>query len=377
MYRILTHPIYSNFGGILQAFALQRAVRQLGQECSTIDYLPIIDCERYSNASFFKRLKFKWALQRLKWGIGRVRFPWYLFPQIADAFKARFMQMCPLDNKRENLPSFADGTPFIVGSDQVWRCVYARRMQSVPFFFLDFATQDQRRRSIAYAASFASDEWEGTPEETAECARLLREFKAVSVREHSGVQICRDAFGVEAVQMPDPTLLLDAGEYESVIADWQTSSLPEPSIVAYILDENAQHEQLIQGVARKASLRIQMLPQPKTALKVANQLPLSVPQWLRYVRDGEYVVTDSFHGCVFAIIFNKPFVCLGNEMRGTARFDSLLGTFNLQDRLLMNPTPERALEVLRRPIDWAEVNTLREAEKMRGLDFLAQNLEKE
>ena len=106
-----------------------------------------------------------------------------------------------------------------------------------------------------------------------------------------------------------------------------------------------------------------------------DRIPLSIPQWLRCIRDSECVLTDSFHGCVFAIIFNKPFVCLGNASRGSARFDSLLGTFGLQERLLINPTPEQVANLMRNPIDWEQVNAIRSSEKQRALQFLKENLE--
>lgn len=264
--------------------------------------------------------------------------------------------------------------PFIVGSDQVWRGIYARNIESLPFFFLDFATPEQRQRSIAYAASFGSDEWEGTPEETAECARLLKEFKAVSVREHSGIRICQEVFGVEAVQMPDPTLLLEPADYSWVIRHWWTRRLPAPFMAVYLLDETEEKKQLTQDVAAAAQLYPQQLTAHGDAAKAMDRIPLSVPQWLRCMRDCECVLTDSFHGCVFAIIFNKPFVCLGNESRGTARFDSLLGTFGLQERILSNPSPEQVAACMRQPIDWERVNSIRHAEQQRALDFLRKNL---
>lgn len=97
-------------------------------------------------------------------------------------------------------------------------------------------------------------------------------------------------------------------------------------------------------------------------------------QWLRYLRDCDAVVTDSFHGCVFSIIYNKPFVCLGNEGRGSTRFDTLFQVFGLEDRLVTSRDPEKVLRVLQKPIDWERVNAIHEAERQRGLDFLKSNL---
>lgn len=286
------------------------------------------------------------------------------------------MKLWKLDTHNMNMMTIPKKDAFIIGSDQVWRCEYTRDYVSTPFFFLNFAEPEQRQRSIAYAASFGSDEWEGTPEETVECARLLKDFKAVSVREHSGIKICREFFGVNAVQMPDPTLLLEPEDYSRLIRRWWTRRLPKPSMAVYLLDETEEKKRLTQSVAEQSELYPQQLTAHGDAPRAMDRIPLSVPQWLRCIRDAECVLTDSFHGCVFAIIFNKPFVCLGNKARGSARFDSLLGTFGLQERLLTNPTAVQVAECMRTPIDWERVNFLRHSEQQRAYDFLKQNLEK-
>ncbi len=261
---------------------------------------------------------------------------------------------------------------FVVGSDQVWRCVYTRGMRGVPFFFLDFVSEEVRRRSISYAASFGTDDWEGTPDETTVCRKLLQQFKAVSVREHSGVKICREVFGVEAVQMPDPTFLVEERGYQHIIDSEKTHQREKPYIAAYVLDESEAPLRALHAVSDKLNLPIQHLLPHVDAKHRRDRFPISVPQWLRYMKECEFVVTDSFHGCVFAIIFNKPFVCLGNEGRGSARFDTLFQTFHLESRLATSSA--QAVAVAREPIDWAAVNAIHESERERGLAFLRENL---
>lgn len=377
MYRILAHAIFHNLGGLLQAYALQKVVQKLGFTCCTIDYLPQLEFS-WLRLQGPRAISLYWLTYiRMLLGSRSDWFPRFLMPWRAKGFKSKFMKLCPLDGERKRLACLADGMPFIVGSDQVWRGVYAREMENLPFFFLSFATQRQRQRSIAYAASFGSDEWEGTPEETEECARLIKDFKAVSVREHSGIRLCREVFGVEAVQMPDPTLLLEPEDYTRVIRKWWTRRLPQPFLAVYLLDETEEKRELTRAVAAESQLYPQQLTAHGDAPRAMDRIPLSVPQWLRCMRDSECVLTDSFHGCVFAIIFNKPFVCLGNARRGSARFDSLLSTFGLQERLLTNPTADQVAQRMREPIDWARVNTIRRSEQQRAFDFLNQHLEKD
>lgn len=375
MFRILPHPIVNNYGGLLQAFALQQVLSKIGVKNQVINYFSRKWGIQQASENFRSKCRGIINLFKIILLARPIALPGMFSPLIFRAVKRRFMRMWNLDLRRTEL----DGTKksniaYIVGSDQVWRCIYARNIESAPFFFLNFATLEQRQRSIAYAASFGSDEWEGTPEETAECARLLRDFKVVSVREHSGIRICRDVFGVKAVQMPDPTLLLEQEDYNRLIRRWRTKSTKTPFMAVYLLDETAEKTELVQGLSQCTGLYPQHLMPHPGAEKLMDRLPLSIPQWLRFIRDSECVLTDSFHGCVFSIIFNKPFICLGNENRGSARFDSLLGTFGLRDRLVTNYDKDAILQLLNTPIDWESVNEIRHSEQKRAIEFLEEHL---
>lgn len=261
----------------------------------------------------------------------------------------------------------------VVGSDQVWRGRYVRSMNSLPFFFLDFATDAVRCSSIAYAASFGTDTWEGNEQETEVCRKLLQDFKAVSVRESSGVDVCRSVFDRAALHVADPTLLLQSSDYQALIDDEKGKSPDTPFISTYLLDS---HSEASSAIARRLNLPIQPLKDNPQAPRRRDRFPISVGQWLRLIRDAEYFITDSFHGCVFAIIFNKPFVCLGNESRGSTRFDSLLSTFGLQDRLITTRDADTIVQTLTTPIDWDRVNAIRRTEQQRAYGFLLSNLGK-
>ena len=100
----------------------------------------------------------------------------------------------------------------------------------------------------------------------------------------------------------------------------------------------------------------------------------SVHQWLRGFYDADFILTDSFHGCVFSIIFNKPFVVIGNENRGLSRFISLLSLFGLEDRMIKHSNCMDVNKVLMNKIDWEDVNGRLESLKMTSFLFLKQNL---
>ncbi len=357
---IITHPLWGNYGGMLQAYALQTVL----QDCTQIK----AEVKHGMHPQLNLLGYIKYLLRKLQLSIGftspHTPIHTRVILDMAESFRTQHVEC-------------SDGVnidKYVVGSDQVWRKSAADYIGGIRQFFLDFATKEQRNRSIAYAASFGTAEWEGSPEETKECVRLLREFKAVSVREHSGVKICKEVFGVDAVQMPDPTLLLHPEDYGKII-DSEKTWLPDDKYAAvYVLDETESKAELLQLSAKTMNIQLQHLMPHATAKKRRDRFPISVPQWLRLIRDCEYFITDSFHGCVFAIIFNKPFVCLGNEGRGNARFDTLLGTFGLEDRIITGATPEKVMTVLNSPIDWKRINTVLDTERKRGINFLKENL---
>ena len=375
MHHIITHPILLNYGGILQAYALQRSVEQLGIACTNIHYAPRFVRNRPRIRGIRSALR-HWLpfLRRLCVPCsGQLDF--HAYPFIHNGFRTFIMKAWKCHSLQDQLQQLPEEDAFIVGSDQVWRGSHANGIESLPHFFLSFASEQQRNRSIAYAASFGSDSWEGSPEETAECARLLKDFKAVSVREHSGIRLCREVFGVEAAQMPDPTLLLEPKDYLHICKHSWTRRKKIPYIAAYLLDETPQAIQILNESAESLGFGIQHLKEHSDALRASDRLPLSVPQWLRYISDSQCVLTDSFHGCVFAIIFNKPFVCLGNELRGSARFESLLSTFGLQERLVTKHDASHILHLMKAPIDWEQVNQTRQLEKARAIRFIKENLD--
>ena len=97
-----------------------------------------------------------------------------------------------------------------------------------------------------------------------------------------------------------------------------------------------------------------------------------VEKWLRAFYDAEFVITDSFHACVFSLIFNKPFIVYGNKERGFARFESLLNLFGLEERLVCSPNDVK--KTLEKNIDWNRVNSIHKQMKEKSLSFLVKNL---
>ena len=329
---IITLPLHTNYGGILQAYALQTVLERMGHDVRLVEErrgplrLPLWKAPLSYGKRIVKNLAGKPMPVFYEQKVNR-EDP--VTRQHTDKFIGKYIN-------RRVVESFADiregdFDAIVVGSDQIWRPMY---FHGIEHAYLDFAEGWTIRR-VAYAASFGTDEWEYTARQTRRCGALLRGFDAVSVREASGVGLCREHFGVEARQVLDPTMLLTAADYMKLVEAAATPASPG-TLLCYILDETPAKAALAGRIASERALvpfrvnsRVEDICAP-----LAERIQPPVEQWLRGFMDAEFVVTDSFHACVFSILFGKPFIAIGNAGRGLSRFVSLLGMFGLEDRLI-------------------------------------------
>jgi polysaccharide pyruvyl transferase WcaK-like protein len=235
-------------------------------------------------------------------------------------------------------------------------------------------------KRISYAASFGKDDLSEYGDKLIKkSAALAKKFDAISVREDSGVDICNEYWGVKAQQHVDPTLLLEKNDYLKLIhEDINILKKSDGQISTYVLDSDKNKDEIIDKVCSHLKLKSFdiMPPKPMTKKELRSNpnkyaLP-HVTQWLKSFKDADFVITDSFHGTVFSIIFNKPFIAIGNKERGLTRFSSLLRLFKLEDRLVSNSNG--ALSIVNSPINWREVNDVKFREKKRGIKYLIDNL---
>jgi len=332
---ILTQPLGKNYGGIMQAWALQQVLRDAGHEPVTIDRQPDAKSPAYNAARIGYRALRK-LLGKQKGPIKLERHMPTIFGQ-TNGFIERNLKMSEPLNSTAKLKAHFEREQYdavIVGSDQTWRPCYSPNIDN---FFLDFLQGGDIKR-IAYASSFGVEGWEFTEEQTRRCASLAKKFDAISVRENSGVGLCKKYFGVDAAHVLDPTLMVEGKVYEAL---YKKKDLPaRQGIYTYILDQAEWKDQVVKKV-KLALNKPQFSNQPaKTDLAKLSRENLeefvlpSLEGWVKGFAEADFVVTDSFHGTIFSIIFNKPFICLVNPERGLSRFTSLLGEVEMLDRLV-------------------------------------------
>ena len=216
---------------------------------------------------------------------------------------------------------------FVLASDQLWH--YPKPFGKT--FFLDFANDNKRKISIA--TSFG-DGYIDPVTEYDEAKFHMNRLDRVSVREDMGISICKEVFGIcDAKQILDPVFLCDLSVYENLIL---CSKKIEPNkyLLCYLLDDSSKDENLIQEISSILKLKIVYINDVDYLRKKEKaQQNIDIEDWLYYFKHAEAVITDSFHGTCFAMIFGKPFVSIVNQSRGISRFTSLLKLFNEEERL--------------------------------------------
>ena len=363
---ILTLPLHTNFGGILQCYALQTVLERMGHDVTVLNTnFKNVSCKVRAEI-FIKRLV-KTILRKESRFYG-----WKTDIEVTHQYTQAFIDKYIHIRNISDLFLLRDGEfdAIVVGSDQIWRPLY---YQPIANAYLNFAKNWTSIKRMAYAASFGVDRWEYTPEETEECASLLKLFNAVSVRESSGIDLCRKNFEREAVQVLDPTLLLTKEDYESFttlpIAKRQNGGL-----CYYFLDTTSDKLRLAKKIAEKHRLisyeAANNSDTEKYYLHFEKRIQKPIEQWLADLMDASFIVTDSFHGCVFSIIFNKPFIAVENVKRGIARLKSLLSMFGLDNRLISISDSSSIQQM--QEIKWDNVNRILNENRESSLSFLRE-----
>ncbi|EJW89438.1 Polysaccharide pyruvyl transferase, partial [gut metagenome] len=343
----------------MQCYALQQILQKMGHEAIVLErefnrqYTVKGACAYYSKLLIKKMLRRQasWhyhVAQERRDYIAKHTYRFieqYIFPRSKHCYTTEQL-------KQEVARLQLDAV--VVGSDQVWRPDYSPCQTN---YFFDFLPEDSSVKRISYAASFGGDAWLFSPELTQQCGKLLQRFISVSVREQSAIQLCKKHFGVDAVQVLDPTMLLEPSDYQKIVGQ---RTQKRGSLFCYVLDRSNEKRELIQQIATRTSRKpFENMPElPDSIYNLYGDIDKCVyppvEDWLSAFMEAEMVVTDSFHGTVFSILFNKPFWVVGNEGRGMARFESLLSMYGLQERMITASSVSKV--DLHASIDWQRVN---------------------
>lgn len=357
---IVTQPLEMNYGGILQNWALQQVLKRLGHDPITIDAyqryggLHVV----YRNIANF----YNWIIRRHCKGRFYLHLPYQ--GAVRQEFTGKFIEnyIDKTDVMREYKHDVVQRyglDAIVVGSDQVWRLDY--NSDHIEDMFLHFA-KFQNVKRIVYAASFGVDEWQFSPKQTAACAELAKTFDAVSVREASGLSLCKEYLGVNAKCVLDPTMLLPSAAYRSLLIGIDLKK--EHYLAVYCLDITPDKKLFFEQLANDRGLVVRYFT-------TGWQSKFTVEQWLLMIEHASMVVTDSFHGTVFSILFGKEFFTMGNPLRGNTRISGLLEQLGLEGRLISDTEPVEPADCV---INWQDVYSRLDVKRKESIEFLENAL---
>lgn len=321
---ILTYHTGYNYGASLQAYALQTTIERMGKKCEIINF----ETERFvaSREMFSRRPSRPKELIKIL-----MRLP-YSSPlkerqRMFDSYTRNCLKLSPLYRTEEEVVSHASEYACIVcGSDQIWNLSHQDSPAANPLYFLNFPKNQKR---ISYAASFGK--WvREAPQHEDVFLPWLKQFDAISVRETSGVEYVR-SLGLDCTLCLDPTVLLDAQDYEPICAE---RVVDQQYVLLFSWSCTKEVLTAAKLVAKRLGLPLlNIVPPPRAAFKgIPRKLDVGPREFLSMVKNASFVVTNSFHGTAFSTTFEKPYISVVSGSPDT-RMSSLLSQLGLEDHL--------------------------------------------
>lgn len=339
-----------NYGAELQAYATIKVLQNMGHEVELIDI----------RLSDYPRLNWRGRIADTISKIG----PGY--HKFCDFWKKNI----PTTKRYRTIESIQRNPPqadvYMVGSDQVWNPELTRNLFAI--FFLNFGKADMRR--ISYASSFGTDKW-NFADLKSEIKRLLERFDNVTCREESGVRILKDEFGIDADMVLDPTLLLE--DYRELTGDVKERE----TLVFYPLLPDRKLETYSRTIALELGLEFVNNNSIKMIGGKIEWDRLSVAEWVKNIAEARFVITRSFHGMVFSVLYKKQFaVLVGKNGLGT-RLESLLKLLNLEDRIFYSEDEMSKAKPWMNKIDYEKVTSLLKEYRKKSITILKHSIERE
>lgn len=357
----VTWITYRNLGTCLQAYALQKAIQALGHENAVIDDARIVRSVPRKRFSLLRMLRsIPWLCPK------RTEFT----RRIADVESeiARFKSlMMNVDSSWTDLDELGRKyDAFIAGSDQIW----SPYVPFNPYYYLSFTSAPK----IAYAPSFGSESY---PEAMVSAVKpLLQSFSHLSVREKAGQSILKERFGLDSRLVCDPTMLLGVEEWDRISRKIQVF---RPYVLLYLLTYNASYVDCVRQYCRKMNLELKVVVTNHDMIGVGDDLYCGPREFLSYVKAASICFTDSFHGTIFSLLFQKEFVTFKRFRPGSAgsqnsRVENLLCELGLESRLLSEESLSGASSGCFPQVDYSQVNVKIARLREESLQYLERSL---
>lgn len=398
---VLTQPLWNNYGCLLQAYALQITIKRLGFDVCT-------DRRERRFSSFagnakddLKRFVAHFLLQRKSVKLFPYRFNSEIWQKVSANTQRFVNQRLPtvdfFDEKGRPREDINKRDVFVFGSDQIWRDSYGR----VETYFGDFL-EGKGVKKIAYAASFGLESWQFTPERTKRLFDLARSFSGIGVREEDMADLMHKNFSsvagkeadkLEITHVADPTLLLTAEDYRLLAEDWRKECESSGSqaaetlfqkkgkgiLAVYVLDWTNEKRKIMERICSYMNLQAVFLnPERRLGIETRRfegekSVFRSVESWLSLMQSADFVLTDSYHGTIFSLLFGRKFALVMNSGRGISRFRTLDDLFDLSPYTVSREEDLKKLFAFSVRDEVSFQNSLTKI-RNHSLDFLKQHL---
>lgn len=321
----------NNRGAILTNYALNEMVKSLGYNALTINYVTPFERKNFKNS-------------------------------YAKDFAEKYLKLTRWINTKQDLRRLNNEiSTFICGSDQIFR-YYPCKVHDMLYYF-PWVDAD-KNKLISYAASFAVNTFEADKNQTELVKHYLRRFDAHSVREYDGVDLMHSAFGINCEQVLDPVFCIDKQKYD-ILAEKSTDKLSEDFIAYYIMWPTKENLKIVEHIKKINNVKKAIYLNP----------PMSIENWLWYIKNAKFIVTDSFHATCFSLIFNKQFAVIPRETEYPSRFKTLDELSGLHNRFFYNNNKIYDVDYLLEPIDYTKYNSRIGKEISRSINWLKNTLE--
>lgn len=365
---LLSYHNSVNYGAVLQIYALKRTLEKLGANVSVIDYRSI--SSEYSSFLLSKAIK--------DIGLPRAlaKYLYYIIfaRKTIEVKKEKFTEFININfnltRHFKSVVEFVSENDFdivICGSDQIWNPEITNGFDKM--MFCDF--YNHKTQKYSYAASVGDVEIIGTKEMKKEFFKLIKNFNGITVREKELADFISQNSDINPLVTLDPTLLLNATEYRVI----ENVKKPvEKYVLVYQLSRYPRSIEVAQLLAREKNLKIkEIVNNPYILHKDKSMLFTESPsEFLNLVRNAEYVITNSFHGTIFSIIFKKNFYTILSRTR-TSRITNLLNTLDINNRLIY----ENVDTFTRDSINYDKVDVILAQEREKSINYLKSIVKRE
>lgn len=327
---ITCHDVY-NLGASLQAYALLHYLENKGHDVEIIDYKPDYLSRHYKlwivanpiyDKPIIKQLYLLAKLPGRLWALKRKK--------VFDNFTTKYLKLTKRYNSYEELkanPPIADC--YIAGSDQIWNTLFQNGRDAA--FYMDFGTANTKR--ISYAASFATPKI--VPEYKEFVSNKLKGINAISIREKTSLPLLTELGRQDGIAVCDPVFLLSKHEWNDTLEKEHLSScISEKYVLVYLTDKGPQIEQIAQTIKQNTGWQIYSVGANKAKCADKSFINAGPLDFVRLIRDAQFVISNSFHATAFSLIMGTKFCVVNRIDNINERMKSILTDYNLSNRLV-------------------------------------------